>query len=161
MDTVGCACCRNLMHPGFSCSWNCTFDSRNSPKFLALHGTTKPGLLPPSLSRFLSIPGNGDEPRSEAQTARKRNLMEFGSLLLPKLAENWQLPLCQHLWRMGMKPSFLWWECSGHGFIAIQSFQSHPVKESTTLSAIFYIKYIYLYIKNRELPFLECKETRG
>lgn len=146
----------------------------NSPKHLDLDGTTKPGVgvgsgtssapfQPLLFPAHPGLLGNRDAPSAvpvthpqirgtnRTRAARKSHgISAVGSLLLPK-----QLPLYHHLQRMGMNLSFPWcpmnpWSL-GDGFIPVQSFPPsrlrRPVKESTALSAIFYIKYIYLYIK--------------
>lgn len=165
-----------------------SYTGRNSPKHLDRDGTTKPGsgigsgtssapfqpLLFPDHPGFL---GNRDVPRAAPVThprirgtngmraARKsRGILAVGSLLLPK-----QFPLCRHLRRMGMNLSFPWCpmnpRCPGDGFIPIQSFPlswlRRPVKESTALSAIFYIKYIYLYIKIESCLFRNVRKQVG
>lgn len=132
-----------------------SFMGRNSPKSLGLIGITKPAVgvgsvLPSSPSCSLSIPWEQGRAQirgtNRTRAARKRNFMEFGFLLLPKLFGNCQLSPLED----GNEPFI---SVVSHGnVVGMDSSQSSPsqrhlIQESTALSVIFYIKYVYLYIK--------------
>lgn len=172
---VGCACCRNLRHPGLLHSQSCfppspfTFKAASRNFFpaepLDVDGSTKPGAGSGSgtcsaPSQPLLLPGNRDVPSAwhrswirgtnRTRAARKSHgISAVGSLQLPKLLETWQLQ------RMGLSPSFLWCPM-GMSLVLWGWIHPNPVLPIQLKNPLlcYFLYKIYLFIhKNKKLHF--------